>query len=388
MTYTLDIDPTVTAAIDRCCSLNIPFAALVAPGERHMTFFASLPDPDNPINKIDVETNPDWEGLAITNFDQFDPPYMVGIEASLSAREILDLPSSTKPFPEADLGPQEYSTPYPAYYVQVHEITTANKREGAKTVLSRVVAGHTSRPLSAIIQECFTTFPSTFRFVYFTQETGLWIGATPEVLLDYNYSTSELTTMSLAGTRPASDSGASWDEKNLVEHDVVTGHIMATLLRANLNPEVYDATPLRYGDVEHLCERIRAKGKVDVFNLIHNLAPTPAVNGFPYFNAQEQILAYELHERYCYGGTLAYKHGQEVNAYVNLRSALLAFEGQQDILYNIYCGGGIMPTSVAADEWREAAMKIGPLYQAFNRDNTFEHPSLKEISTGQFVSDK
>ncbi len=107
MTYTLDIDPTVTAAIDRCCSLNIPFAALVAPGERHMTFFASLPDPDNPINKIDVETNPDWEGLAITNFDQFDPPYMVGIEASLSAREILDLPSSTKPFPEAALGPQE-----------------------------------------------------------------------------------------------------------------------------------------------------------------------------------------------------------------------------------------------------------------------------------------
>ena len=346
----------LTPAIKRCLELNIPMAVFAYPGEDDYIFLSSMPHPTTGENEL--TTFDGSRAYFEIDFFNHDNSYPVGVTDMLSPGDIAAIPASFKPLPGADIFPQSKSTPYIIYAAQLHEIVKRLPRSGAKTVLSRVIAGQSgTTDIAAICEEYFAAYPDTCRYIFFTQETGLWIGATPELLLDYDYATGTFTTVSLAGTRPVCD--GPWDDKNIGEHDIVTSFINACLNDAGATD--IHISPLhnkRFGQIEHLCTEFTGKYGGDPRDLIYRLSPTPAVAGYPRDKALLHILTYETHNRHCYAGHIVTVDpaARRLRAFVNLRCAFLATTHGKT-LYNIYAGGGLVKKSTAPDEWDETQAK-------------------------------
>lgn len=352
-------------AARRAISLNMPFALFAAPGEEYR-FFAS--EPDDAASNLISDRFPEKEAFFAQSFctSMHDA---VAIPCDMTADDVLELPSSTEAWPSAELNAVPVSTPYPAYYGQIREIRKRMSPKGLrKAVLSRRISCCTAMDPVELADRYFASLPSTFRALYFTQETGLWITATPELLIKASASPEEdavthFETMSLAGTR-SKGSSDDWDAKNRAEHQAVLDFICDALRESGLEPQVGERHEVAFGDVEHICHRISADGHANVFELLDNLSPTPALAGLPRDLAIKTISQLEIHHRQCYGGLVGTISGSSIDAYVNIRSALLSpHHGPDDSMeVNIFAGGGIMPDSVASVEWREAARKAMPLY--------------------------
>ncbi len=65
-------------------------------------------------------------------------------------------------------------------------------------------------------------YPNAFVSMVYTAEYGLWIGASPEILLEVN--ASGFKTYSLAGTKANTqwNSNTAWGEKEKEEQEIVT----------------------------------------------------------------------------------------------------------------------------------------------------------------------
>ncbi len=351
--------PEMTAAA-RAVALNIPFILYAFPGRREMQFAASMPDPD-----IYSNEDPGSGNRIVITFFNNDSPYKIAITPSLNAADIMTLPTTAAKLPGADVTTLDLSTPPTAYLASVHEqIAILKKRHNAKTVLSRVIASATDRPLNEIAKELFDTFPSTFRFLFFTQETGLWLGASPELLLSYDSGSSSIFTMALAGSRAKSeDTNSDWDEKNKEEHRLVADFIASQISSAGLSPQISAPDTVTYGAVEHLHTAISAVNadSATASHLLDMLNPTPALGGYPRDAALQDINTFENHDRLCYGGYIAIHDKAGIKAYVNLRCAMMSFNPNGKLTYNIFSGGGITALSTPAEEWMETELKALPL---------------------------
>lgn len=241
-----------------------------------------------------------------------------------------------------------------------HIVHTLNEIGYGKCVLSRLITGSISRPVSDTFEELLQRYPSAFVFIYNSSPTGMWIGATPETLL--HASTGRVDTMSLAGTRKTGSLN-EWDSKNLEEQDIVTQYIMSSLFNFGLDPSASELHTLQAGPVEHLCRLITssipAYAGFRLSELLKSLSPTPALGGYPKETALHLIKECERHPRQCYGGFIGPYHDSEnFDFFVNLRSAkLFPSTGQ----YAKLVGGGITRFSRAADEWHETTMKAQTL---------------------------
>lgn len=360
-------------ATKRAIELNLPFALFALPGSDEYRFYASRPDEDDYNAVNDSITTCD--SFFITRFAQ---PIGGGsmIKAELSAEEVVALPSDTEPWPGPELTARPTSTSDANYYAQIRTFRHAiGRRKVTKAVLSRrIVAESTLDPFD-LASRYFDLCPGTFRALYFTQETGLWLTATPELLLSAHKDSDDdspvaFETMSLAGTRvPSPD--ASWDEKNRLEHLTVLDFIRDIFTNEGLQPEVHEAELVPFGGIEHLCHRITASGHCNVFNLIDRMSPTPALGGYPADAAIKLISDTELHNRYCYGGVVGVISENDLRAYVNLRCVLLSpdLSAKGGMKLNIFAGGGIMKDSNPKREWVEAASKAMPLFSIISPDD-------------------
>lgn len=248
--------------------------------------------------------------------------------------------------------PWTVSTNRDAYMASTNRLIAAVARRGGKCVRSRVIAAHGVRiDLNGVVSELFRCFPTAFCHCYYTPATGLWAGATPELLADVHDGC--VTTMALAGTRH-SGTDEPWDSKNVEEQELVTRFICDCMLRSGLEPRTGITRTLRYGTIEHICTDIKADGCGDnVMPLLDLLSPTPAIAGYPRAMALAEIEEYEDTPRRCYGGYVMVREGNSrLRAYVNLRCAQLAPDA-----WCVYAGGGITPQSHAHDEWHETEAK-------------------------------
>ena len=357
-------------AARRAISLNMPFALFAAAGEEYR-FFAS--EPDDAASNLTSDKFPEKDPYFAQPFCTFMHDAVV-IPCDLTAEEVLALPLSAEKWPSAELNAVPASTTYPVYYGQVREIKKCMSPKGLrKVVLSRRIACSTDLDPVELADRYFDVLPATFRALYFSQETGLWITATPELLIHASASSADedvvthFETMSLAGTR-VKDSADEWDEKNCAEHQAVLDFICNVLRDAGLEPEIGNRHEVTFGEVEHICHLISAEGHANVFELLDKLSPTPALAGLPRNMAVKTISRLEIHHRQCYGGLVGTISNSDIKAYVNIRSALLSPDrgpgGSMEV--NIFAGGGIMPDSLASNEWREAARKAMPLYRIIN----------------------
>lgn len=233
-----------------------------------------------------------------------------------------------------------------------------------KTIISRVSIHQTELSAEELFRNLDRLYPDACIFSFDTPATGAWAGASPELLLEAHNGT--LHTMSLAGTRPAGTTEEwGWDDKNIVEQQIVTDTICDTFRQHGLAPFTTEPQTLRAGSVEHRCTHITADlpphwNPDCLQRLLADLSPTPALGGYPRDASISLIKRLEKHDRSCYGGYFGYIESANVFRFnVCLRCAQLS-----DGKAYIYTGGGITSLSDPEAEWEETCRKAQTMLAA------------------------
>ncbi|OIQ29068.1 MAG: hypothetical protein BM564_07615 [Bacteroidetes bacterium MedPE-SWsnd-G2] len=252
-----------------------------------------------------------------------------------------------------------------------------------KVVLSRVEA--VNRADKTPIEQfklLLKLYPSAFVYIWFHPKVGLWIGATPETLLQVK--DRQFSTMALAGTQKYNGSlNVNWTDKEREEQAIVTRVIKENCEPYCSNLNVGTVETVQAANLVHLKTKISGllKQSDDFKGLIKQLHPTPAVCGYPLENSKAFILENEGYDREFYTGFLGELNRNSLKTrnrnprnvennvyqrkvkgtklYVNLRCAQL--KGDKAL---IYVGGGITIDSNAETEWEETVNKSQTMIKA------------------------
>jgi isochorismate synthase len=230
-----------------------------------------------------------------------------------------------------------------------------HEREITKAIFSRIdqVNGEFNA-LEIYNALCQKYEGKAFVYLIADDEFGIWIGATPEVLIKGDEN--NFSTMALAGTKAGKQ--ISWTPKEIEEQRLVSQFIQ-TILEHNAvkNLHVSDTKTVFSGSVYHLSTKFIFQYEISkITKLIRELHPTPAVCGLPRTKARELIQEFEPHQRNFYTGILGRINKSEVQTYVNLR-CMEFFKNKADL----YVGGGITNDSVIESEWDETQIKANTL---------------------------
>jgi isochorismate synthase len=219
-----------------------------------------------------------------------------------------------------------------------------------KAILSRVKEANlpTDFPVLNAFDFLCKKHPNALVYVHHSKEFGLWMGATPEILIQQQGDT--FTTMSLAGTQPFSER-ITWTEKEREEQQLVTDYIEHTLISQNISFSKLPTETVKAGNIAHLKTLFTLQKGFDVGNLVSVLHPTPAVCGLPKDRALELINKTENYNRSLYTGFVG-EIGENTNLFVNLRCSQL-FKNKA----LVYVGGGITQHSNSEKEWAETELK-------------------------------
>lgn len=258
-----------------------------------------------------------------------------------------------------DLGKIQESTSKEYYLSSVNQLVSDLKsKDNNKVVISKIIVNEDHINIGNLFEKLSISYPSAFVFCFYTADSGLWIGASPEQLLQSD--NGKIQTMSLAGTRKKGSKN-NWDIKNIREQNIVTEYIKSVFLKYKFKVNLSEPFTRIAGPVEHICSIISADAiltdTTNTLDFINSLSPTPALCGYPKEYALEQIRKIEKHNREYYGGYIGpvFNHST-FSLFVNLRSLFV-----NDCYYVIYAGGGITSESVAESEWDETEIKASTL---------------------------
>lgn len=345
--------------VDNAVSKGVTFAICLLPGEQRARYFIAE---KGRTHEPSVTTH--GEGSTTDSFviSPWLAPWhnRITIEREVTPETFAESVAATP----GTCTPTETSTPVPQitrddYLAAVSRVIESCRQRQGKTVFSRAISSTMADGTTAgtIFDDLCREFPQTFRFIFHTPETGLWLGATPELLLDHDAATRRCRVMSLAGTRPRTEGHAPWDDKNLRENRFVTDFITYTFRTLGADATTGPQQTLRYGrNIEHICHMIEATlpHGVTAAELIDRLNPTPALCGTPREAAIADITANELHDRGCYGGAVGLVSTADLRLrlFVTLRCCHISGR-----TIRAFAGGGITPDSDPATEWRESSAK-------------------------------
>lgn len=231
----------------------------------------------------------------------------------------------------------------------------------SKTVLSRILFEKNIQQDSypqRFLALCAAQ-PNSFVHLLYLPDCGLWMGASPELLLQKRGA--YLETVSLAGTA-RTDEYAAWSEKEKTEQHIVTDYIEELLKHFSIkNTEKSNTEACSVGDIAHLRTRFRfAADGVEANAFLSALHPTPAVCGYPKAEAKEVILASEQHPRRLYAGFLGQVESDgNFSFYVNIRCMQCFANGSA-----IHVGGGITAQSEMQSEYLETQLKAESLLKS------------------------
>ncbi|MFC2090161.1 chorismate-binding protein [Bacteroidota bacterium] len=251
-----------------------------------------------------------------------------------------------------------------AYITQVKTIKKCiSKGEFQKTVLSRIkrVEGNYFSLITEIFRRTCESHPNAFVYI-FKSDSHFWLGASPEPLI--RLSGGKISTVSLAGTRPANENNlelSNWTIKEVLEQEYVTRYIHDVLREFKIRDyRVTSPYVKKAGDLVHL--RTDFSFKYDkvadrIWEFLDALHPTPAVAGQPKEDAITYLKKLEPHDREYYAGFLGPVESNElIDLFVNLRCMKITPE-----YLSLYIGGGITLESDPEDEWEETQLKARSL---------------------------
>jgi len=209
--------------------------------------------------------------------------------------------------------------------------------------------------LVALFESLVSNLGYSYSYLFYSPETGVWIGATPEVLMQK--SGHKLRTMSLAGTKKDS---MQWTSKEIEEQEIVTDFISSELYKLGAKKvEIKEKRELHSSHIQHLCNDIIADvGNIDSSAIALSLHPTPAISGFEKPKALQFIEENEGISRASYAGFLGLMGKSEAELYVNLRCLRVG-----NTHLELFAGAGITKDSVAHKEYQETDEKLQTLLQ-------------------------
>ena len=207
-------------------------------------------------------------------------------------------------------------------------------------------------PLQLFQQAC-ERYPRMMISLVYTPKSGLWLAATPEILLSgYQH---EWQTIALAGTMKYEEE-LRWSDKNIQEQRYVATYIIRQLEQFTTDFSEEGPRTARAGHLAHLRSdfRFTLPDGVSVGEVLQALHPTPAVCGLPKQEAFRFILQNEHHDRSYYSGFMGplFVDGR-TNLFVTLRCMQIFADG-----YRLYAGGGLLKDSVEEQEWQETETKL------------------------------
>lgn len=241
-----------------------------------------------------------------------------------------------------------------------------------KLVLSRCQTIEAETPTDPItlFQQACQRYPRLFIALVSTPQSGTWLTATPEILLD-NPGGNEWRTIALAGTmRLEGDEllgegeHLNWSVKNIQEQRYVATYIAECLEQFTHEFREEGPRTVRAAHLVHL----RSDFTFTLFNnaragdLLQALHPTPAVCGLPKREALDFILNNECTPRQYYSGFMGplnlpapvpHTSTPATHLYVSLR-CMQILENE----YRLYAGGGLLKDSVVEQEWQETEAKM------------------------------
>ena len=209
-------------------------------------------------------------------------------------------------------------------------------------------------------------YPRAFVFYVSIPSVGIWMGATPETLIEIENG-SVFRTVSLAGTQKYIDkmnpSDIAWTQKDIEEQAMVSRYIINCFKKIRLR-EFSERGPKTVvaANLMHLKTIFEVNIKeTGFYNLgtvmLELLHPTSAVCGMPKENASSFLKANEEHQRKYYSGFLGpVNNNEDTHLFVNLRC--------MEIFKNhavLYAGSGITEDSDPEKEWLETEMKCNTL---------------------------
>lgn len=260
-----------------------------------------------------------------------------------------------------------------------------------KAVLQRIAAGYIEKVVLArseahlwpvglhpvdFVERLCIDYPQAFVNLILHPVWGLWIGATPELLLemepmDINNPASDphplrrLRSMALAGTLPVQGKADDWGEKEIREQQVVDDYIAQSWKSRIRNFHRSERSSIYAGPVQHLHTLLEGESDLPMEELVGQLHPTPAVGGWPKDESLNVMSEIERGSRQLYGGFMGpVGSPDEARLFVNLRT--LQIRGAQA---HLHMGCGILGGSEPNSEWQETVYKSKTLLRHLYFEN-------------------
>ncbi len=248
----------------------------------------------------------------------------------------------------------DYKTQFKKMYAEIVS------RRISKAILSRIkhLSGVTTEFAGSFFYKLCEEYPKAYTFMVYTPQSGLWTGASPELL--FKAVQGVATAVSLAGTRKSTGEDNTWGNKERDEHQMVSDFVTSVLTKYNIrNAVVKGPVTVVAGKMLHLKTQY-GFGTEQIANrlgsFIKDLHPTPAVCGLPKEESMQVIEEVEQHKRTFYAGFLGRIRPNDIRLFVNIRSMKFVQDGA-----DLYLGGGITSGSEAEKEWHETELKAQTL---------------------------
>ena len=246
--------------------------------------------------------------------------------------------------------------------------------EFQKIVLSRCCRESLPSGISILqlFQKACERYPRMFVTLFSSRQSGTWLMATPEMLLDG--SGRQWHTVALAGTMEVQPGEPTWSTKNIHEQRYVATYITECLEQFLLGDsstehlssggamspshDIQEEGPytMQAANVLHLRSdfSFTLPEEAAIGRLLRHLHPTPAVCGLPKQQTFDFILRNESEPlRYYSGFTGPLSLAGETHLYVSLRC--MQITGDE---CRLYAGGGLLRDSDEEQEWQETESKM------------------------------
>ena len=187
-------------------------------------------------------------------------------------------------------------------------------------------------------------YPRLFIALVETPQSGCWLTATPEILLDGKGQ--DWRTIALAGTMKlegdqlnGEGETLTWSTKNIQEQRIVATYITECLEQFTGDFREEGPRTVRAANLVHLRSDFTFKlaDNDHIGDVLQALHPTPAVCGLPKREAFNFIVKNEHTPRRYYSGFMGPLNMDDTHLYVSLRC--MNIEGDK---CHLYAGGGLL----------------------------------------------
>ncbi len=302
-------------------------------------------------------------GFVIAPFEVKQGQPIVVIEDSAT---VCPLPPVMTPPPvAATLSPVDssYAIDFANFHTQLTEGTFR------KIVLARCSDETTHEaiePVTLFHRAC-QLYPRMFIALVHTEQSGTWLTATPEILLEGHGG--EWRTIALAGTMllegeqlRGEGENATWSTKNIEEQRIVATYIAECLEQFTGDFREEGPRTVRAANLVHLRSDFTFTLPDDrhIGNLLQALHPTPAVCGLPKRETMQFITRNEHRPRCYYSGfmgplQLPHQPQGELSTHLYVSLRCMNVNGNH---YRLYAGGGLLKDSTKQQEWQETEAKL------------------------------